>query len=146
MRLSRSKAWGRGDSPAKATCYEVLHLSLDTIARLLAPFMPFVAEALYQALGSKQSVHLADWPDACPQWTNDGLAAEMRDVRRIVQLARGIRERQGIRHRHPLHALQIAGVDAAVVTSHGELLRQEVNVKRGRSSPTLDVTSQPHCV
>ena len=52
LRLSRSKAWGSGHSPAKAACYEVLQLSLDVTARLVAPFMPFVAEALYQALGS----------------------------------------------------------------------------------------------
>jgi isoleucyl-tRNA synthetase len=130
LRLSRSKAWGSGNSPSKAACYEVLHLSLETTARLLAPFIPFVVEALYRALGSVQSVHLADWPDARPQWTDDRLAGEMRDVRRIVRLARGVRERLGIRHRHPLHALQIAGVDAAVITTHGELLKQEVNVKR----------------
>jgi isoleucyl-tRNA synthetase len=130
LRLSRSKAWGSGISPSKAACYEVLHLSLETTARLLAPFMPFVAEALYRALGSEQSVHLADWPDARPHWTDDRLAGEMGDVRRIVRLARGVRERLGIRHRHPLHALQIAGVDASVITTHGELLKQEVNVKR----------------
>ncbi len=130
LRLSRSKAWGSGYSPAKVACYEVLHLSLDATARLLAPFMPFVSEALCQALGSEQSVHLADWPDARPHWVDDRLAGEMRDVRRIVRLARGVRERLGIRHRHPLHALQVAGVDAAVVVNHGELLKQEVNVKR----------------
>ena len=107
LRLTRSKAWGSEDSPSKTTCYEVLHQSLDTTACLLAPFMPFVAEALYRALGSEQSVHLADWPDARPQWTDDRLAGEMRDVRRIVRLARGVRERLGIRHRHPLHALQM---------------------------------------
>jgi isoleucyl-tRNA synthetase len=130
LRLSRSKAWGSGHSPAKAACYEVLHLSLDAVARLLAPFMPFVAEALYQALGSEQSVHLADWPDARPDWTDDALAGEMKDVRRIVKLAREVRERLGIRHRYPLHTLQIAGVDATVIATHGELLKQEVNVKR----------------
>ena len=54
LRLSRSKAWSSGVSPAKAACYEVLHLSLDTTARVVAPFMPFVAEALYQSLGSRR--------------------------------------------------------------------------------------------
>jgi isoleucyl-tRNA synthetase len=108
----------------------VLQLSLDVTARLVAPFMPFVAEALYQALGSEQSVHLADWPAARPDWTDDCLAGEMRDVRRIVKLAREVRERLGIRHRHPLHALRISGVDAAVIATHGELLKQEVNVKQ----------------
>ena len=91
LRLSRSRAWASGDSPAKSACYETLHLSLDSTVRLLAPFMPFVAEALYQALGPPQSVHLADWPRARPDWIDDGLADEMRSVRHIVRIARGIR-------------------------------------------------------
>lgn len=137
LRLSRSRAWGSENSTAKATFYEVLHLSLDTTARLVAPFMPFVAEALFQSLGSGQSVHLADWPAARPDWNDDRLAAEMRDVRRIVTLAREVRERVGIRHRHPLRTLHVAGVDPAVIVTHGELLEQEVNVKR------VEVLSEP---
>src|SRR5262249_24117995 len=66
---------------------------------------------------------------------DDRLAGEMKDVRRIVRLARGVRERLGIKHRHPLHALQIAGVDAAVIGTYGELLKQEVNVKRVEALP-----------
>ena len=109
LRLSRSKAWASGDSPAKTACYETLHLSLDATARLLAPFMPFVADALYQALGAGRSVHLADWPRACPEWVDNDLAAEMRSLRKIVTLARSVRERLGIRHRHPLPVLYIGG-------------------------------------
>jgi isoleucyl-tRNA synthetase len=137
LRLSRSRVWGSGDSPAKRACYEVLHLSLDLAARLMAPFMPFVADALYRALGSRQSVHLADWPDARPQWRDDQLAVEMESVRKVVKLARSIRERLGIKHRHPLPTLQVAGIDAAVIANHGELLKQELNVK------SLDVLPCP---
>ena len=68
-------------------------------------------------------------------------------VRSIVRIARGVRERLGIRHRHPLHALQIAGVDAAVIATHGELLKQEVNVKRVEVLSDLpNVTSRQRCV
>jgi isoleucyl-tRNA synthetase len=137
LRLSRSKAWSSETSVAKVTCYEVLHLSLDATARLVAPFMPFVADVLYQSLGSPQSVHLADWPVARPEWRDDGLAGEMRAVRKIVTLARSIRERLRVRHRHPLPALYVAGVDHAVLAAHADLLRQEVNVR------TVEVLAEP---
>jgi isoleucyl-tRNA synthetase len=137
LRLSRSKAWSSGMSPEKAACYEVLHLSLDTTARVLAPFMPFVADALYQSLGSRHSVHLADWPPPHADWSDEPLAAEMRAVRTIVRLARSIRERLRVKHRHPVPALYVGGVEPSVLTSHADLLRQEVNVKK------VDVLSEP---
>jgi isoleucyl-tRNA synthetase len=138
LRLSRSKAWGSETSDAKVSCYEALHLSLETTACVVAPFMPFVADTLYQSLGSRQSVHLADWPGARPEWTNEGLAGEMTAVRAIVRLARGIRERLRVKHRHPLPALYVGGVDSSVLTAHADLLKQEVNVKH------VDVLSDAH--
>src|SRR6185295_4968943 len=74
LRLSRSRAWSSGPSEAKRACYEVLHASLDTMVHVIAPFMPFVAEVLNEALGSRQSVHLAAWPVARPEWIDEQLA------------------------------------------------------------------------
>jgi isoleucyl-tRNA synthetase len=99
--------------------------------------MPFVAEALYRSLGSSESVHLADWPLAHPDWIDERLAGEMRTVRTIVRLARSVRERLRIKHRHPLHALYVAGVDRSVLIGYEDLLRQEVNVK------TVDMLPEP---
>ena len=130
LRLSRSKAWASDTSAAKVACYEVLHLSLDTTARLIAPFMPFLAEALYEALGSDDSVHLAEWPCARADWCDERLAADMRAIRTVVRLARSIRERRRVKHRHPLRALYVSGVDPAVLAAYADLLGQEVNVKR----------------
>src|SRR6266508_4950619 len=137
LRLSRSRAWSSEASAAKQVCYEVLHLSLDATARVVAPFMPLVAEALYRSLGSSESVHLADWPLAHPDWIDERLAGEMRTVRTVVRLARSVRERMRIKHRHPLHALYVAGVDRLVLIGYEDLLRQEVNVK------TVDVLPEP---
>lgn len=137
LRVSRSKAWSSGLSPDKVSCYEVLHLSLDTSARVLAPFMPFVADALYRSLGSQESVHLADWPAARPEWTNEGLARDMGTIRAIVRLARSIRERLRIKHRHPLPALYVGGAHSSLLVEHADLLKQEVNVKH------LDVLPEP---
>ncbi len=130
LRLSRARAWSSGESPGKRAYYETMHLALDTAARLLAPFLPFVADALYQALGSDESVHLADWPQPRPEWIDEDLAQEMRTVRQVVTLARSVRERHGIRHRHPLRTLAVAGVDPGVLVRQRDLLQQEVNVKR----------------
>jgi isoleucyl-tRNA synthetase len=129
LRLSRARAWSSGDSVEKRACYETMHLALDSAARLLAPFLPFVADALYQALGADESVHLADWPEPRTEWVDEDLAIEMHSVRRVVTLARSVRERQGIRHRHPLRTLAVAGVEPSVLARHAELLEQEVNVK-----------------
>jgi isoleucyl-tRNA synthetase len=129
LRLSRSKGWSGDTSPEKAACYEVLHLSLDTAVRVIAPFMPFVADALYQSLGARESVHLADWPAPQPQWRDDRLASEMRAVRTIVRLARSVRERMRVKHRHPLPALHVGGVDASVLAAHADLLRQNIRCR-----------------
>jgi isoleucyl-tRNA synthetase len=130
LRLSRARAWTSGASAEKRAHYETMHTALDHAARLLAPFLPFVTDALYQALGSAESVHLADWPEPQPEWVDEGLASDMRTVRHVVTLARSVRERLGIRHRHPLQTLAVAGVDRDVLVRHAELLTQEINVKR----------------
>jgi isoleucyl-tRNA synthetase len=130
LRLTRSRAWASGASPDKIACYETLHLSLDVTARVIAPFMPFVAEALNDSLGPGRSVHLADWPDARPEWCDDRLATEMQTVRAIVRLARSVRERLRLKHRHPLAALYVAGAHPSVLAAHRDLLSQEVNVKQ----------------
>jgi isoleucyl-tRNA synthetase len=80
---------------------------------------------------------LTDWPAARPEWSDESLAAEMRAVRTIVRLARSIRERLRVKHRHPLPALYVGGVDSSVLTAHADLLRQEVNVKQ------VEVLSEP---
>ena len=137
LRLSRSRAWSAETLPEKIAGYEVLHVSLETATRVIAPFMPFVADALHRSLGSPHSVHLADWPAARPEWRDERLAAEMRAVRTIVRLARSIRERLRVKHRHPLAALYVGGVDGSILATHAGLLAQEVNVK------TVDVLSNP---
>ena len=135
LRLSRARAWSGETSPAKIACYEALHRSLDTTARVVAPFMPFIAEELYRSLGARHSVHLADWPVPRPEWCAERLASEMRAIRTIVRLARSIRERLRLKHRHPLPALYVSGVAGSVLAAYADLLAQEVNVKNVQVLP-----------
>ncbi len=107
VRLSRRRFWrgatGDGDA-AFCTLWECLR----TLALLLAPYTPFVAEALWQGLvtpvvaGAPDSVHLADWPE--PDQTADDpvLRQAMDEVRRLVGLGRQARTDAKVKVRQPL--------------------------------------------
>src|SRR5581483_3976349 len=102
IRLTRSRLWREGMDDDKRTACEVLYAAFDTVAKLVAPFMPFLAESVYAALGHDGSVHLADWPAGRPEWLAPDVAEEMRLLRSLVRLARNIRENNKVKHRQPL--------------------------------------------
>src|SRR3712207_7565615 len=68
VRRSRRRFWKGEDDLDKKAAHSTLYECLTAVAKLTAPFTPFVAEALYQNLvvnvedGAPESVHLADWP------------------------------------------------------------------------------------
>src|SRR4029078_835341 len=85
VRRSRPRFWKAADEHAHAT----LHEALTTIALLLAPFCPFVADELYANLVPEAgSVHLADWPEADLVAIDTELEAEMVAARQVVTLGR----------------------------------------------------------
>lgn len=112
VRRSRRRFW-RGDAGALAT----LHECLEVLTRLLAPFVPFVTERVWQDLvrpvspSAPASVHLAAWPSADPNLVDATLAAQVRLARRVVELGRAARSRAGVKTRQPL--------SRAVVVAHG---------------------------
>ncbi len=103
VRRSRRRFW-EGDPAALAT----LHECLDVLTRLLAPFVPFVTDRVWQDLvrpvddAAPESVHLADWPEANPQRIDPQLSARMALVRRLVELGRAARAESGVKTRQPL--------------------------------------------
>jgi isoleucyl-tRNA synthetase len=129
IRLTKPRLWREGEDGDKQTAYEVLYASLETATQLTAPFIPFFAESAWEVLGGSESVHLQDWPHASPAWYFPEVASEMRAVRTVVWLARGIRERAGIKHRHPLRSVSIAGVPAHTIENNLQVLMDELNVK-----------------
>lgn len=138
VRLVRQQLWRSGVPDEKRAVFEVLNATLSQLARLLAPFMPFLAEATHSALGGPDSVHLEDWPKARPEWRDDALNSEMRGIRSAVRLARRIRDEHDSRHRHPLPSVAIAGLPAEVVANNTALLREELNVKEVTFLPSAE--------
>ena len=99
---------------------------------MLAPFTPFFSEALYSSTrekGEKLSVHLADWPETEDQLIDKNLLNEMEEVRRLVELALGEREKYKIKIRQPLSRLKVKNSKLKDKNDLLELLKEEINVK-----------------
>ena len=146
VRRSRRRFWrGRsGDDADKGHAYFTLHATLVALAKLLAPFTPFLAEELWRNLarsldgGAPESVHLADWPDPVPLesggavFVDETLNAETQLVKRIASLGRAARAKAGLRVRQPLAGVLVrprAPADAGALARNEALLLDELNVK-----------------
>jgi isoleucyl-tRNA synthetase len=112
VRRSRRRFWN-GDPAALAT----LHECLEVTTRLIAPFMPFVADEVHERLVHDRfpegvdSVHLQPWPTSDPSAQDPGLDVQMRLVRRLVELGRSARVESGIRTRQPLARALVSAPD-----------------------------------
>jgi isoleucyl-tRNA synthetase len=99
VRRSRARFWQANDPAAHAT----LHECLSTVALLLAPFTPFVADELHRNLGgTTASVHLADWPAVDLAARDEALEAEMERARAVVSLGLSARNEAKLKVRQPL--------------------------------------------
>jgi isoleucyl-tRNA synthetase len=133
VRRSRRRFWKSANDADKASAYTTLHACLVALAQLLAPFVPFLAETLYQNLVRSHdaeapvSVHLCAYPEAGP--VDETLLQEMALVQQVVSLGRAARRAAGRKVRQPLAAAWVRGVPAAVLERYGEHVLEEVNVK-----------------
>jgi isoleucyl-tRNA synthetase len=139
VRLSRRRFWKNESDADKQAAYATLYEALVTISKLLAPSMPFLADALYRNLVTNtdpkapSSVHLVLWPEVNHALLDEPRIAEMRLVQRVVSLGRAARESVNIGVRQPLaearFALRSASDKDALMRLSG-LVESELNVKR----------------
>jgi isoleucyl-tRNA synthetase len=108
VRRGRARFWG-GDADALAT----LHECLNVLTRLLAPFVPFIAEQVWRgavlpgAPALPESVHLAAWPAPAPERVDEQLRADMELVRQLVEAGRAVRKSTNLRIRQPLQRVLV---------------------------------------
>ncbi|MGH7610187.1 MAG: isoleucine--tRNA ligase [Candidatus Dormibacteria bacterium] len=129
LRRSRPRFRGRPDEIA-ASC-ATLHELLLGVARLLAPFTPFMADSVYRCLsrpvaGAAASVHLETYPEPDSKGRDPGLLREMATVRRLAEEARALREARGVPLRQPLARATVRGVE--LEPELARVLQEEVNV------------------
>jgi isoleucyl-tRNA synthetase len=131
VRRSRRRFWD-GDEAAFAT----LRTCLLTVAKLLAPFCPFIADEIYDNLdGSLASVHLCDFPAGAQVAERDEqLEDAMALARETVRLGLGARGQAKIKVRQPLaEAVVVAdGRERAAIERLADIVREELNVRRVR--------------
>ncbi|WP_187820339.1 isoleucine--tRNA ligase [Pasteuria penetrans] len=130
IRCSRPRFWDTGMSEDKRSAFTTLHSTLVTLSRLLAPFLPFVTETIHRNLTDGKSVHQTDYPSYDPIQCDPSLEKEMARTRTIVELGRQLRNETGIPTRQPLASLKIHGRAIRIGQEAGELLKQELNVKK----------------
>ena len=144
VRRNRRRFWRSGAAGLdadKQAAYGTLYECLTTLAKLLAPFNPFISEALYRNLmaervpGAAPSVHLCDWPVADEALIDEELAAATALAMRLARLGRSARAAANLRVRQPLAELVVdLATDrerAALAVIESQLL-DELNVKRVR--------------
>ncbi|HUR16293.1 MAG TPA: class I tRNA ligase family protein, partial [Candidatus Limnocylindrales bacterium] len=146
LRRSRDRMRQTASEQDRNTALATLHAALASLARSVAPILPFLAEELYQNLmvgpipaGSvPESVHLTDWPaDAMAEHRDEAVEGAMDTLRRAVELVRTLRGQQNIRLRQPLATMWLAlpggrlgDISAEDERALLELLADEVNVRR----------------
>jgi isoleucyl-tRNA synthetase len=132
IRRSRDRFWGSDMSDDKVSAYQTLRKVMMTLAQMIAPYAPFLADDLYANLGGQGSVHLADYPAVEPTAIDEVLEKDMDTARHIVELARNIRNDTGIKTRQPLSELLVSSDTSLDINRFGELIKDEINVKEIR--------------
>ena len=140
VRRSRDRFWTGAASSDKTDAYWTLYECMLTTAKLIAPFVPFVAEAVWQNLAVEpfgqrvvESVHLCDYPAGDPAAIDTALSERMAMVREIVSLGRAARMDAKLKVRQPLARVEVVLADAehqAWLEDHAGLVREELNVKQ----------------
>ena len=139
VRLNRKRFWGKEMSQDKLSAYQTLYTSLETVAKLLAPFAPFYADQLYLDLTRAtkreqlQSVHLANFPVADEKCIDRELEERMEMAQKITSMVLALRRKVNIKVRQPLLQIMIPAVDQrqrAHIEAVKDLIMSEVNVKQ----------------
>jgi isoleucyl-tRNA synthetase len=141
LRRSRRRFWKSESDSDKQAAYSTLYTALVTVAKLLAPTMPFLAEELYQNLirsvdeSAPESVHLAEWPEVLPEMIDESLNRDMGLVMRLVSLGHSARQKANRKVRQPLAEAAFSVGNASerkAVETYADLFTDELNVKQVR--------------
>ncbi|MGD8189697.1 isoleucine--tRNA ligase [Brevibacillus ginsengisoli] len=129
IRRSRDRFWSSGMTDDKVSAYRTLHEVLLTLARMIAPYAPLIAEDIYLNLNGGNSVHLTDYPTVNTEVIDEGLEHDMETARQIVELARNIRNEAGIKTRQPLSELIVSLDRPFNLNRFADIIKDEINVK-----------------
>ena len=129
IRRARRRFYADGLDDDKKAVYGTTYEVLVGLARLMAPFAPFITEEIYQNLTGEETVHTAEYPKADEKLIDKALEKRMDLVRDIVTMGRGVREKSKIKVRQPLSELLVDGKYETEIGYMADLIKEELNVK-----------------
>lgn len=142
IRRSRRRFAGKEGDAERDAALDTLHEVLLTFCKVLAPFCPFITEAIYLNLEDHEhgSIHLSDWPETRALTREEKeMIEKTRLLRTIVSLGMGLRAEANVKVRQPLSKAEIvlptfnfqssACNDEGLSSEDKDILAQELNVK-----------------
>lgn len=134
VRRSRARFW-QGEMPQdKINAYMTLYTVLETLTKLSAPFVPFMAENIYQNIikgvdaSAPLSVHLCDFPVAKTEWIDNELEQNMDAVLKVVALGRACRNESNIKNRQPVGQMYVQA-EKDLPADFIQIIKEELNIK-----------------
>lgn len=113
IRRSRRRFWANGMGEDKQWAYQTLYTVLTTLLKVVAPFMPFMSENIYQNLvcsldqTAPESVHLCDFPQVDEKMRDEALESRIGFIQQVVALGRTVRTAHDLKVRQPLSELTV---------------------------------------
>src|SRR5207247_11306392 len=108
IRRSRRRFWKSQSDIDKLAAYQTLYEALRTVSALVAPFAPFVADAIYRNLSSDRTVHLVDFPQLATA-PDAQVEADMLRARQAVEAGLAARDATRLKVRQPLAGIALTG-------------------------------------
>ena len=138
VRLNRKRFWGGEMDKDKLAAYQTLYTCLETVAKLAAPFAPFISDRIFRDLNAVSggdnsgSVHLSTFPKADKSCVDKSLEEMMSLAQRISSMVLALRRKVNIKVRQPLTKILVPVLDpetAAHIRAVENLIKSEVNIK-----------------
>ena len=134
LRRSRKRLWVEEKTNDKLSGYSTMYDICMGLCKLLAPFIPFITEEMYQNLRTNnmsESVHLCDYIKPNEKQINKKLEEGMEQIRALVEAGRALRSKIGIKVRYPLNSATLVCDKKVEDEIKGllDLLNEEINVK-----------------
>ena len=138
VRLNRKRFWGGEMNEDKLSAYQTLYTCLETVAKLSAPFAPFISDRIFCDLNalsqrhSEDSVHLASFPKCDESLIDARLEDMMSMAQQVSSMVLALRRKVNIKVRQPLAKVLIPVLDDATeehLSAVKSLILNEVNIK-----------------
>lgn len=137
VRRCRERYWGSEMTEDKKAAYMTLYTVLGATARLVAPFVPFIAEEIYRNIvcsvdaSAPESVHLTSFPTADENYIDSALERGMAIAEEAAVLGRAARNAASVKNRQPLNEILLCGEHVGELSEDMlAIIRDELNVKR----------------